>query len=407
MQRNRIAYLASEYPKVTHTFIRRELKGVERRGLGVERMSIRPTDIDSLPDPEDRDEVQRTFCVLERGYGLLVDCLLVALSNSRRFIGTAIRSLRLGRRSQSGMLRHAAYLIEACAIYRYTRRKNIVHIHAHFGTNPTTVAMLVHRLGGPTFSFAVHGPGEFDAPEFIHLSQKIAEAAFVTAISDFARGQVWRWTAPEQWEKIHIVRCGVDSRFLEQEATPVPDVPRFLHVGRMSRSKAQPLILQAAAQLKLLGRSFEIVMIGDGELRRALEDMIEDLGVEEEVKLLGWSSGEAVRSEILRSRVLLLPSFGEGLPVIIMEALALARPVITTRIAGIPELVVDGVNGWLISSGNLNQIVEAMTDALDTSIERLTTMGMEGRAAVRELHDSDKEAGKLFALLSKPDNAKQ
>jgi glycosyltransferase involved in cell wall biosynthesis len=277
----------------------------------------------------------------------------------------------------------------------------VEHIHAHFGTNSTMVALLVHELGGPPFSFTIHGSGEFDSPELLHLPQKIARASFVAAISDFARSQTWRWASPEHWSKVHVVRCGVDQQFLEAEATPVPDVPRLLNVGRLGRSKALPLVLQAAARLRDAGRRFEIVVIGDGELRGLLEGMIADLKLESVVKLVGWKDGDEVRRELLDSRALLLPSFSEGLPVVIMEALALARPVITTRIAGIPELVVHGQNGWLISSGNLDQLVQAMQQALDSPVDQLTAMGEAGRAAVLVRHDAEREATKLAELLLK------
>jgi glycosyltransferase involved in cell wall biosynthesis len=396
----KIAYLAHEYPKVTHTFIRREIKGVERRGFQVERIALWRPRLDELPDAEDQEEFHRTFGVMDRRAGLLIDVGLVALQHPWNWLRTVYRAARLGFHSHRGLLHHLAYFVEACAIFRHARKRGVDHVHAHFGMSVTMVAMLLQELGGPSYSFQIHGPGEWDAPGLLHIPEKVAKAAFATAISDFARGQTWRWTPPEHWDKVHVVRCGVDERFIEQEVVPVPDVPRFLHVGRMGRSKAQPLILRAAARLKAMDRAFEIVIIGDGELREYLESLIAELDIADVIRLVGWTTGEGVREELLRSRALLLPSFGEGLPVIIMEALAVARPVITTRIAGIGELVVGGENGWLISSGNPDQIVEAMLEALDTPAEKLTEMGLKGREAVRAMHDSHAEAGKLADLFA-------
>jgi colanic acid/amylovoran biosynthesis glycosyltransferase len=395
----RVAYLSSEYPKVTHTFIRREILGVERHGIDVLRLAIRKPRSDELPEADDRRELERTEGILGRGAMLAVDAALTALRRPRRFLAAASKALRYGLRSQRGLARHAAYFVEACAVARLTEASAVEHLHAHFGMNAAMVAMLARELGGPPFSFMIHGPGEFDAAEMLHLPQKVAAASFVTAITDFARSQTWRWSTPDQWPKVHVVRCGVDRTFLEVEPQPVPDVPRFLNIGRMGRSKAQPLILQAAAALRDRGRELEVVVIGDGELRGHLERMIARLRLEGIVKLVGWKDGAAVRRALLDSRALLLPSFGEGLPVVIMEAFALARPVITTRIAGIPELVVDGENGWLIPAGNLERLVEAMAEALDAPPARLTAMGLAGRAAVIERHDSEREATKLAGLL--------
>jgi glycosyltransferase involved in cell wall biosynthesis len=384
---------------VTHTFIRREIAGVEKHGVEVLRLAIRRPGREELPETEDRRELQRTEGILDRGAMLAADAGFVALRRPRRFVAAASKALRYGVRSQRGLARHAAYFLEACAVARLAEENGVEHLHAHFGMNATMVAMLARELGGPPFSFMIHGPGEFDGPEMLHIPQKVAAASFVTAITDFARSQTWRWTPPEHWPKVHVVRCGVDRAFLDAEPRPVPDVPRFLNIGRMGRSKAQPLILQAAAALRDRGREFEVVVIGDGELRGHLERMISRLRLEGVVKLVGWKDGAEVRQALVDSRALLLPSFGEGLPVVIMEAFALARPVITTRIAGIPELVVHGENGWLIPAGNLERLVEAMAEALDAPAERLTAMGAAGRAAVIERHDSEREATKLARLL--------
>jgi glycosyltransferase involved in cell wall biosynthesis len=245
----------------------------------------------------------------------------------------------------------------------------------------------------------VHGPGEFDAPEFIHLPQKVAAARFVTAITDYARGQVLRWSAPEHWDKVHVIRCGVDETFLAEQGHDVPDEPRFLSIGRLSRSKAQPLLVEAVSRLVREGRKFEVILIGSGELRDYLEREIEKRGIGHVLKLVGLKSGKDVKLELLRSRALLLPSFGEGLPVVIMEAFALERPVIATQIAGIPELVVHERNGWLIPAGNLESLVQAMREVLDAPVERLHEMGVAGRMAVREKHDSSREAAKLAELF--------
>jgi glycosyltransferase involved in cell wall biosynthesis len=397
----KIAYLASEYPKVTHSFIRRELKGVESSGIDVERIAIRRPQRGELPEAADREELDKTSGVLDRGLSLALDVGMTALRRPTRWLRAAERAVRLGIHSQRGLTRHLIYFVEACAVSRMAEEHGVSHIHAHFATNATTVALLVDELGGPSYSFMIHGPSDFDAPELIHLSEKVAGAKFVTVITDFARSQTWRWARPEDWHKVHVVRCGVDDQFLQGDVEPVPDVPRFLNIGRLAGAKAQPLILQAAARLQEQGRRFEIAIIGDGELRPHLERMIDDLDVGDVVKLVGWKSGGEVRKELLRSRALLLPSFAEGLPVVIMEAFALGRPVITTKIAGIPELVVHGDNGWLISSGNLDHLVDAMAEALDSPVDRLTDMGRHGREAVQVKHDALVEAGKLAKLLDR------
>lgn len=402
----KVAFLCSEYPLVTHTFIRREIFGVEKSGIDVVRLTIRKPTIADLPDPADQAELKKTIGVLDHGFQLLLDIAILGMTRPGSWLRAASRAIVFGWRSSRGLLRHLAYFAEACTVCRILQRTGASHVHAHFGDNATMVALLVKHLGGPGYSFQVHGPGEFDAPEFIHLPEKVAQARFVTTISDFARGQVLRWSAPQHWNKVHVIRCGVDETFFAATDRDVPDVPRLLSIGRLSRSKAQPLLIEAVARLVQEGRKFEVILIGSGELREYLERAIAQRGIMHALKLVGLKSGNGVREELLSSRALVLPSFGEGLPVVIMEAFALARPVIATQIAGIPELVVHKRNGWLIPAGNLDRLTDAMREALDTPVENLREMGAAGRQAVRENYDSDREAAKLAMLFLQTNEVK-
>jgi glycosyltransferase involved in cell wall biosynthesis len=312
---------------------------------------------------------------------------------------TGFRTLRLGIRSQAGLIRHIAYLGEACVVLRHAHRKRFTHIHAHFGTNAATVAMLVRNLGGPTFSFTIHGSGEWDCPEFLHLRQKVEDAEFVVAISDFAKSQTYRWTSPECWEKVHVVRCGVDRSFISSPVSPVPDVSRLVMIGRLGRSKGHVILLEALQQLVSEGIDFHMVLVGDGPLRAMIEHQINKRGLGEHIELAGWMDNNSVREEFLACRGMVLPSFSEGLPVVIMEALALGRPVVCTRVGGISELVVDQESGWLVSAGNVDELATALRKMLKTPVDELSRMGTVGREAVMHKHDSLAEATKLAALL--------
>ncbi len=395
----KIAVLSTEYPSPTHTFIRREILGLEHCGIDVDRIAIRwPAETPLGPD--DRNELTKTFSVLNRGVAaVVIDTLLTALTRPISFMRTLVAAVRFGYHSHAGLLRHLAYLVEASCILRRVRAGAIEHLHAHFGMNATRVALLVKRLGGPPISFMIHGPGEWDSPELLHIPEKVEEASFVTVISDFAKSQTYRWTKPALWGKVHVVRCGVDSSFLDYPVTPVPDVARLLMIARLGRSKGHPILIEAAARLAEEGVDFQIKLVGDGDLRGLIEDRIHQYGLDDRIELAGWLDGDSVRNEIVQSRALVLPSFGEGLPVVIMEALALARPVISSRIAGIPELLVGGESGWLVNSGSVEDLVDALREVLRMPTERLSEMGMTGRAAVLEKHDAQREAGKLAELL--------
>ena len=398
----RVAYLVNQYPSVSHTFVRREIEALERLGAHVSRFSIRQMTGDMLPDPADQRELGITHALLRRGaVTLLTAVARIAATRPERFARAEALTLRIGQRSERGMLRNFAYLAEACALLEQLEDEGVHHVHAHFGTNSAAVAMLAHELGGPTFSFTAHGPEEFDRPELIKLSEKIARAAFVVGVSSFGRSQLYRYCSASDWSKIHVVRCGVDAAYVAREPSPVPDVARFVSVGRLSEQKGQLVLVEAAAQLKREGRSFELVLVGDGPMRRDIEALIAREALHQHVRLAGWASGDEVRAQIEQSRAFVLPSFAEGLPVVLMEALGRGRPVITTYIAGIPELVRSGVDGWLVPAGSSDAVAAAMREALDATPEQLNEMGRQGYQRVRTLHDVDRNAGELLSLFER------
>jgi len=236
-------------------------------------------------------------------------------------------------------------------------------------------------------------------PEGLKLGMKIRGAAFVVAISDFGRSQLYRWSRLEEWPKIHVVRCAVDGRFLGSPRTPTPSAPRLLHVGRLSEQKGQLLLLEALSRVARANLAFELIVIGDGPMRGALEQRARELGVEDRVRFKGLLDGSAVRAEILASRALVMASFAEGLPVVIMEALACGRAVVATSIAGIPELVEPGVSGWLVPAGSTDRLADALRSALVASPAELDRMGEAGAAKVAAAHEASREAAKLAALF--------
>ncbi len=398
----RVAYLVNQYPSISHTFVRREIEGLERLGIQVEPFSVRPMDANALPDPKDKLEVERTHALLAHGAKALLPAITrVAASRPDRFARAQALTVRTGMRSDRGLARNFAYLGEACALLEELEKREVDHVHAHFGTNSAAVAMLAHELGGPGYSFTVHGPEEFDKPDLLALREKIARSRFVVGVSSFGRSQLYRYCDAASWGKVHVVRCGVDASYVAEAPTPVPDRPRLVSVGRLCEQKGQLLLVEAAALLKNEGRTFELVLVGDGPMRPDVEAVIKREGLEKHVQITGWASGEVVRRHIEDARAFVLPSFAEGLPVVIMEALGRARPVISTYIAGIPELVQNELCGWLVPAGSVEEVARAMRSALDTPQARLTEMGLAGRERVNAMHDANKNAAALLKLFER------
>jgi colanic acid/amylovoran biosynthesis glycosyltransferase len=395
----RVGYLVNQYPKISHTFIRSEIKSLEDAGIQVVRYSMRRTK-EKLVDQLDLGEMQQTRAVLESGAGgLLLGSLRCLLTSPCLFLRGLVVSLRFGRRSDRGTLRHLIYLAEACVLVHWMRRDGVEHLHAHFGTNSATVALLARELGGPPFSFTAHGTDDFDCPPLWSLGEKIERAAFVVAVSSFGRSQLLRWCGRQHWSKIHVIRCGVDPRFLTPDVVPMPAVRRLLSVGRLCEEKGQMLLIEALGRLKRDGLEAELVLIGEGELRAEIETSIVEHGLAGQVHLPGSADNSAIRQALDDACAFVLPSLGEGLPVVIMEAFARGRPVLSTYIAGIPELVVPGQNGWLVPAGSVEALVEALRQVLDTPSARLAELGRAGRARVAEQHDAGRNGRQMADLL--------
>jgi len=397
----KIAYLMNQHPYSSCTFIRREIVGVEACGFNVSRFSIRSPETE-LVDEADIQEVNQTRYILGvGGVGLLLGVLRTAFTKTSRFLSALKLTLKMGRVSDRGMLINLAYLAEACVLLKWLQDDHIDHVHAHFATNSTTVALLCHEMGGPSYSFTVHGPHEFDKPEALSLTNKIEQSAFVATISSFSKSQLFRWCGYKQWAKIQIVRCGVDDMFLTHPYIPLPQQPRFVCVGRLSEQKGHLLLIEAVSQLAAEGLEFKVVLVGDGPLRNQIETMIAQLNLKNHVEITGWASNAEVRQQILESQIMVAPSFAEGLPVVIMESLALSRPVISTYIAGTPELVQPGKCGWLIPAGSVKALADAMRTAMQTPLPQLEHMGKAGAELVVQNHNAAHEANRLAELFQK------
>ena len=396
----RIAYLVNQYPKVSHTFIRREILALERLGFEVERIALRGWD-GTFVDPDDEAERKRTRYVLRGGLPALLSAVaFVMLMRPIRFA----RALRLvwlmTKRAERPLPVHFVYLAEACRITVWLRGASVRHLHAHFGTNSAEVAMLVHALGGPPWSFTIHGPEEFDKALLLGLAEKVRRCSFVVAISSFGRSQLFRLVERNYWPKIHVVHCGLDRTFFDGPPSSPPTTRRLVCVGRLCEQKGQLLLLQAMGLLARVGTTFELVLAGDGEMRKEIEMLLQEQGLSDCVRISGWISGAEVKNEILAARALVLPSLAEGLPVVLMEAMALRRPVISTYIAGIPELVRPNEDGWLVPAGDVESLACAMRNCLDAPEATLASMGEAARKRVLARHDLDIEATKLAALIT-------
>ena len=394
-----ICYFVNQYPKVSHTFIRREILALEELGVEVTRIAAR-NDPNELVDTRDKEELEKTVCIAQGNMkGLLKSGGKVFLDSPMVFLKAFFLTLRHGVQDRNRIIYHLIYLFEACELLLICRDKTVDHVHAHFGTNSTSVAMLCRILGGPGYSFTVHGPEEFDRPGEISLGEKIIHSSFVVAITSFCRSQLYRWCDYKQWDKVVEVHCAVDNELLTKSKLPITSSNRFVCIGRLCEQKGQMLLLQALANIKRKGVSFHLDLIGDGELREEIETFIKINELSESVTMHGWCSTEEIIACLDAGSAMLLPSFAEGLPVVIMEAYARSRPVLSTYIAGIPELVAED-SGWLVTAGCVDSLEKKIEEICLLSTEELTVLGNKGHEKVSQRHSSTIEAQKIIDAVN-------
>ena len=392
----KIAYLTGEYPRATDTFIQREVAALRALGWEIETCSIRRTGAEHLVGDEQRSEQARTFHVLNAAKNplRLTRAKLRALRNPARYFRAFALAWRTAPKGIKGRLWQMFYFAEALMLAEHLERHGVTHLHNHIAKASCTVAMLTSELTGIPYSFTLHGPDIFFEPLHWRLDEKIARARFVACISEFCRSQAMVFSDRAHWGKLHIVHCGVDPG--RYDPAPREGAPHLLFVGRLAAVKGVPVLFEALQRLDIPG--LRVTLIGDGPERAGLEREVAERGLSDVVEFAGYRNQTEVAEALREADALVLPSFAEGVPVVLMEAMASARPVVTTRIAGVPELVEHGVSGRLVPPGDVEALAEALREVLCDAGLR-ARMGAAGRAKVCAEFDIAREAAWLSRLL--------
>ena len=288
--------------------------------------------------------------------------------------------------------------------WQHWRRQGVRHIHAHLAAVPADVAMLASHLGrltgvGPTsWSFTMHGPTELWDVSWFGVADKVRHADAVVCISDFARSQLMALVDEAEWAKMRVIHCGVSPARYAAVADPPRTRPRILCVGRLVPEKGQAVLVQALALLAERGVDAELEFVGDGPSRSTLVGLVARLSLEDRVRFAGSVGQDAIDAHYEAASVFCLPSFSEGVPVVLMEAMACRRPVVTTAIAGIRELVRDGESGVLVSPGRADELARAL-EVLVSDPSLRHRLGEAGRRHVASNYDIDSCAEQLDELF--------
>jgi colanic acid/amylovoran biosynthesis glycosyltransferase len=400
-----ILYVVTHHPRTTHTFVTAEIQGLRKSGHDVHVIALNEPTLDQLRDSEARAEAASTLYLKRSGLPRAVAALRRALQHSPRGVAqVALLALRSAGTDVRRAVWRAFHFAEALIVWDEAAQRNADTIHAQFGQTTSTIAWLAAELGtalhhGCTdWTFTVHGGSEVEDRSESVVARKAPSARAIIAVSDHTRSQLLRQLAPALWPKVVVARCGIDlNRFEMQAPRQIADPPVIMFVGRAVPAKGLPILLDAARQLDATGCKFRLVIVGAGAFS---EDLAREAANGARwLELAGERLGDEVAELLRTADVFCLPSLDEGLPVSVMEAMATGVPVVTTSIAGIPELAVHGQSALVVPPANSAALADALRRALTDEPLR-ARLRADARRRVEEDHDERRCLPRLIEILT-------
>jgi glycosyltransferase involved in cell wall biosynthesis len=393
----RIAYFTNTYPRATDTFIQREVAGLRARGFDVHTFSVRRSGSDHDVSAVLAEKKTTDYLLPVNPARLLLENLRWLFSAPMRYgaaLGLAWQTAQPGLR---GFCFQFFYFQEAVLLASRLRRCNITHLHNHLGDASGTVTLLAGRLSGIPYSITTHGPHIFFDPLHWALREKTRDSRFIACISHYCRSQMMLFTDQADWPRLRIVHCGVDPELFR--FTPVrPRARRLLYTGRLAAEKGLPVLFESLALLRDKDIDYELTLVGDGPDRAALEMLANRLGIADRLRFAGFADQNGVRDLLMASDIFILPSFAEGVPVSLMEAMACGVPVIATNVGGVTELVEPEKTGLVVPPASVDALAEAIARYLsDPDLRRL--VAENGRRKVEADFNLDTEVDRLASLF--------
>ena len=399
----RLAYLISRYPAVSHTFVLREVLQLRRCGIEIETASINPPDLEpeAMP-PEERAEAARTYYIKRHGLSGALRAHAAALAaRPRAWLRGFAYAFALGGSDPRRVLLGLAYFTEALMIGRWMQRQRLAHLHVHFATAAANVGLYVKKVFGVSLSLTVHGPDEFDDVRGQWLGEKIGAADFLFCIGRYARSQIMRLSHPREWHKLEIAPLGVDiERFRPQARERAAGPFRILCVGRLAPAKGQQVLVQAARLLRDAGKDIRLSFVGDGPDAERLRQAVAAARLDDCVEFTGALNQVEVRKRYADADAFVLSSFAEGIPVVLMEAMASGIPCVSTRITGIPELIRSDEEGLLVAPSDAAELAQALSQLIDDPARR-ARIGTAARARVAADYHLQRNVARLANLFFK------
>lgn len=393
-----LAYFTGNYPRATDTFIQREVIGLRALGWQVDTFSVRRSDTSHDVSDFIRAEKLATHYLLPFSWlRLMGNNLSFALRRPGRYLRTLALAHRTRRPGLRGWLYNMVYFQEAVALASALRQRGVQHLHNHLGDASGTVAMLAAELSGIGYSITVHGPHLFFDPLHWALADKLKRSRFVACISYFCQSQLMLFTPPSAWTQLAIVRCGVDPSQYQLQAVR-QQANQLLYVGRLAAEKGLLVLLDSLQQLRSMQVPVYLTLVGDGDDSDLLQQAVQRLGLTDVVHFAGFANEAGVREHLRRADVFVLPSFAEGVPVSLMEAMACGVPVVSTYVGGINELVEPGVTGLLVPAADATALANALARLL-CSPDLRAEFARHGRERVEKQYHLGSQIQQLSSLF--------
>lgn len=401
MAASKLVYLVSEYPGISHTFIFREIQALRSMGFKVDTASIRKPAHLSRMTATERDEARRTFYIKNASLFSVFQAHYRLLKQSAwRYARMLTGAITFGRRGPKSILKGLGYFAEAGLLLDWIHgEKEVDHVHVHFANPAATVAMIAGLFGTVAYSVSVHGPDIFYNVEENLLAEKVKRAKFVRCISYYCQSQLMRLVPHSFWSRFAVVRCGVDPKVFLPRPEPANAVAEILCLGRLVPAKGQHVLLEACSRLRAKAIPFHLTLVGGGDDQDSLSAVTQRLGLADCITFTGAIGQDQVHAYYDRADLFVLASFAEGVPVVLMEAMAKEIPCISTRITGVPELIEDGVDGFLVTPSNVEELAEQLAVLLgDGELRR--QVGSNGRHKVLRQYNLQENCRLMAELFS-------
>ncbi len=394
----RLAYFTNTYPRATDTFIRREVIGLRKRGFDVLTFSVRKTGSDHDVDAEVIDEKANTTYLLPCSpLHLFTTHIKALIGNPSGYAKTLLLALKTSRPGIKGHALQLIYFAEAILLAKLVKQHRVEHLHNHLGDNSGTVTLLSATFAKITYSISIHGPHIFFDGLHWALDVKTQRAKFIACIGHFCSSQMMLYTQRQDWHKLHIVRCGIDPQQFDFKA-PTGTAKKLVYVGRLSGEKGVPVLLDSLVDLKQRNYDFHLTLIGDGEDRQRLEQLTREYQLDAQIDFAGFVDQTTIANTLAASDIFVLPSFAEGIPVALMEAMARGVPVIATYVGGIAELITDKLTGQLVYPADKVGLSQAIAYYIDNP-QACTAIAKQAREKVVNEFAIDQQVDKLAQLL--------